>query len=192
MLFTSFDDKVQFIPMMHIPAITLPRDARSQLQIYAAYSNDSTITAAINFGGGYSATATSLVFDTLGASNAFSNKSYIKINGEYLYLKTVTYVTATTGTIVVTRGIWGSVAASIADNDVITLQENYGLVRVTEYVEYTGDDDASGTVGNSAVATDDQKKGVLHNVTAGNFDVEAETVVGVTTVTSEPITVTTL
>lgn len=192
MLFTSFDDKVQFIPMMHIPAVTLPRDGRAQLQVYAAYSNNSTITAAINFGGGYTATATSLVFDTLSASNAFSNKSYIKINGEYLYVKTVTYATATTGTLVVTRGVWGSVPASITDNDVITMQENYGIVRATDYVTFTGSDDTKGTVGDSAVATDDQKKGVLHNVANGSFDVEAETTVGVTTVTSERITVTTL
>lgn len=192
LLFNNFDERVQFIPSMHIPEITVPRDGRAQLQTYAAYSTDSTITALINFGGGYSSSATSIVFDTLSASNAFVAKSYIKINGEYLYIKSVTYATATTGTLVVQRGIWGSVAAAISDNDTITVQENYGLVRVTDYVTYLGSDNTKGTVGDSAIATDDQKKGVIHNVASGSFTITSSVTVGVTTVTSQVITVTTL
>lgn len=77
------------------------------------------MTALINLVAGYSASATSIVFDTLTTASGIEQYDILKINSEYLRVDTVTYATTTTGTLTVTRGYYGSTAAAILDNAVI-------------------------------------------------------------------------
>lgn len=79
-------------------------------------------TALVNNVGGYSASATSIVFDGLTPVSGIEQYDVLKIGSEYLRVDAVTYATTATGTLTVTRAFYGSTAASIADDASISVR----------------------------------------------------------------------
>lgn len=88
-------------------------------------SDNIGVTARVNAVGGYTAAATSIVIDTLSLASAIQKYSVLYIGTEYLLVTAVpVYATTTTPTVTVTRGMYGSTAATIADDALITVKDN--------------------------------------------------------------------
>lgn len=83
-------------------------------------------TARVNNAGGYNAAATSIAIDTLSLASSIQRYSVLYIGTEYLLVTaTPTYTTPfTSTTLTVSRGMYGSTAATIADDALITVKDN--------------------------------------------------------------------
>lgn len=84
--------------------------------------DDTGVTAAVNAVGGYSAAATSLVLDGLSSASYIKKNHLLYIGSEYLRVTAVTYSTTTTPTVTVERGKYGTTAAAIADDAVVSVK----------------------------------------------------------------------
>lgn len=84
--------------------------------------DDTGVSAAVNAAGGYSAAAVSLVLDGLSTPNFIEKNHLLYIGSEYMLVTDVTFATETTLTVTVTRGMYGTIAAAIADDALVSVR----------------------------------------------------------------------
>lgn len=175
-------------PYIHTPAYTMYVGDVKRLTFYGAWRAISGITIATNDVGGVTATATTIPYD--GKTSAIDLTGYyIKKNGA----NTCWYVTADSGgtaaagnLTVVPRALY-SVAASLANDDVIDVidPDSLAVIPVTDGSDMASSDVTKATVGNSF---SDGSKGRVTGVAAGSTNITAEK--GATTSAVVAVTVT--
>lgn len=167
--FITLSPRIVDVPMHYTAADIEPG------QTYPSYGwrfdgADSGSGALINEATGYTASDTSLVFDTSTASNLFKAGQYIQIGTEVIYIESVTQ-SGTSGTLTVTRGVAGSTAAAISDNDAIDLLKNTSYVMATRVGTWAASASSNAKVGDTKGGTTETKKGHITHVAAGTSNI---------------------
>lgn len=167
----STDDNPQ-VPGKHVDAMTISAQSTHQINGFALFGTTTgTATAAIDNGAGYTATDTSLVFDGLSSANAILDNSYVEIGSEIIYVESVSYTSTTEGTLTVVRGVAGSTAASITDNDAITVIDEVAVINANDSGSWASSSASNVTVGDTVSGTGTDKSGVIAHVAAGSADI---------------------
>lgn len=161
--------KTAQVPGKHLTALTLNPSDLQDLQAFAAYSTNGTITAAINDATDINSTDTAIVYDTLAGGTIVAG-DYILIDSEYMR---VTANDTGTNTLTVQRGIWGSTAAAHLDNAVITVQTAVSIVRVTNWATWASSATADVTVGTTFGGSGTASIGRIAHVSSGSSNVTA-------------------
>jgi hypothetical protein len=141
-------------PYKHTPAVSIdPGAAVKSFWWGANKAAKAGSTLTINNGAGYTATATSLVYDGKLVSGESFTGGFVELpSGEVVFCVLDTQATGTTGTMTVIRAALFSTAAAIADNDTCQLLDPLSIaVRpVTESAVMASSAPGVATVGNSA------------------------------------------
>ena len=103
----------------------------TQLEAYGFWSQDDTVTCALNDATDVNSTDTAFVYDAKSTAGYSFTGKYLKCGTEILYCVTDTQATDTTGTLTVRRAAGYSTAATHLDNATITLQKDVYSFNVT-------------------------------------------------------------
>jgi len=156
-------------PYKTLTALTLTASQRASLRCYAAFGAADGVTCLLNGALG-SATATSITVDNLSAGASFAVNDVLRIGTELVRVSTA--YDSGTGTIGIIRGCYGTTAATALDNANVERMDVW-VLDWTEQATFTSSDATKATVGDSALQTDDDKKGRLVHVAAGSTNVKA-------------------
>lgn len=163
-------------PYMSETAMDLNPGQIVRKNAFAIYMEDDSITLTVDNVAGYSATATSVIFDALSSNRAIAAGDYLKLAGagtEYAYVESVTYSSDTAGTLTLVRGVPSGTGTTLSDGDTITLQKNVYAQWVRDSATFASSDTGVVDAGNTYPGSGTSKKGVLVHDTAGTANITA-------------------
>lgn len=158
---------------MSLGALTLKNDEQHRLECHIHYGTiSSSVTTAINFGSGYSATDTSLVVDSV---TGISAGDFVRIttSGPVQEYARVSGVDSGTNTLTVERNALGSTAQAVADGDAVALVENVASEQGRDKATWASSDATKATVGDTFQGAGTANKGVVKHVAAGSTNITA-------------------
>ena len=157
------------VPGKHLTALTLNPSDLQDLQAFAAYATDGSVTAALNDGTDINSTDTAVVYDTLAGGSIVAG-DYIKMGTEYMR---VSANDTGTNTLTVQRGVWGSTAAAHLNDAAITVQTAVSVVRCTNWATWASSVAADVTVGTTFNGSGTAAIGRIAHVSSGSSNVTA-------------------
>lgn len=155
-------------PYKHHPASSLDSYGSTQLEAYGFWSQDDTVTCALNDATDVNSTDTAFVYDAKSTAGYSFTGKYLKCGTEILYCLTDTQATDTTGTLTVRRAAGYSTAATHLDNATITLQKDVYSFNVTGRSTWAASDATKASVSDSTAT-----KGLVSWVAAGTSNITA-------------------
>jgi hypothetical protein len=156
------------VPGVHLSAFTLKDGQKEDLECFAGYAAATyTVTAAINDGTDINATDTSVVYDGL-AGGTIAAGDYVLCGTEIMYI-----TAATSTTLTVNRGVWGSTAAIHLDNAVLNILDDVAVIKATDVATWASSSTADVTVGTTFQGTGTTKIGRAAWVSTGSSNITA-------------------
>lgn len=176
-------------PLYSVPAITLNNSATERIRAFQVNGTVDTADTAL-LDGAIAATDTSLSFDTGITANAFQQFDYLQIGSEYVFVQSIAYVTTTSGTMTISRGLLDTVPAAQIDNEPIHLVSDVSVIDRRDSADWVSSDPLVVTVGDSYPGTSiANRKGQMININPGATTTETITAT-YNSVTSADLTVT--
>ena len=183
---------VPVAPYISTPAASLKQGDQKQFFAFGAWHADAAgKTMLVNNVGGYTASDTSIDYDSKAVSGEDYTGKYARIGTEIVYIVLDNMSSGVAGTLTVKRAARFTVAASMSDSDTITVQDDASLavINITERAVHASSAPNIATIGNSASgSTPFGNKGLVSHVSAGSANMTAT--VGPTT--SEQLIITAL
>jgi hypothetical protein len=173
------------VPYKSITGFDLPIGGVDRLNAIIVNGTDSTIDLLAN--GAISDTATTLTFDGLTSNNFLvAGSVLLSASSEYIYVSDVTYTDATSGSATIVRGIFGSTAASISDDESFDIYNDVAFTSGRDFVDWTSATPATATIGDTYAGTGAANKAVITALIAGSTDITFD----YNAVTSNTVTIT--
>ena len=171
-------DRTVRAPYLSLKAATLAVYEVQRVFAFAFYFTMSAVTCALNDAGDMTSSDVAVTFDALSVAGAIAAGTILRQGSgpyEYLYVRSVSYDAGNvSGTAQCVRGIAGSAATSISDNDVFTLVSSTAIEACRDKATWASSATSYVTVGNLLFNSDfTENKGQLDRIATGSANITA-------------------